>query len=210
MMLHADYAHFMVGTPDPKYPAAVNLSRAALASRKPADKDGWDQLATAALATGAFPVGFTPRLLEWQAGIYQGRTWRVPGLRLVGGVSQCGATEVVRPDWEFKEKDPYQFLCVDGGVLDNQPLGLARMLLAGEVFCRQPPLPRARQRKLACGRPERIGDFTVTALPVDHSVFGAVAFLIEKRDIQAPRLEVCWHIFRQKRYRQILSAGVQG
>ena len=53
------------------------------------------------------------------------------------------------------------------------------MLLAGEVFCGQSPLPRDRKCTLALRRPERIGDITVTALPVDHSIFGAVAFLIE-------------------------------
>jgi ribonuclease J len=57
--------------------------------------------------------------------------------------------------------------------------GTSKMLLAGEVFCGQQPMPRNRQRKLQPGKPERIGDFTVTALPVDHSIFGAVAFLIE-------------------------------
>ena len=53
------------------------------------------------------------------------------------------------------------------------------MLFVGEVFCGQAPVPRDRQRNLQPGKPERIGDFTVTALPVDHSIFGAVAFLIE-------------------------------
>ena len=57
--------------------------------------------------------------------------------------------------------------------------GTSKMLFVGEVFCGQAPVPRDRQRKLQPGKPERIGDFTVTALPVDHSVFGAVAFLIE-------------------------------
>jgi ribonuclease J len=53
------------------------------------------------------------------------------------------------------------------------------MLQAGAIFCRQTELPRDRQRTLALRKPERIGDITVTALPVDHSIFGAVAFLIE-------------------------------
>lgn len=57
--------------------------------------------------------------------------------------------------------------------------GTSKMLLAGEVFCHQPLLPRARQRIMKPGKPECIGDFAVTALPVDHSVFGAVAFLVE-------------------------------
>lgn len=57
--------------------------------------------------------------------------------------------------------------------------GTSKMLLAGEVFCYQPPLPRERQRIFKPGKLQRIGDLTVTALPVDHSVFGAVAFLVE-------------------------------
>jgi ribonuclease J len=57
--------------------------------------------------------------------------------------------------------------------------GTSKMLLAGEVYCRQIPLPRARQRKLHPGVPQLIGGFKVTAHPVDHSVYGAAAFLIE-------------------------------
>jgi ribonuclease J len=73
------------------------------------------------------------------------------------------------------------------GLLDRVPpavpiylsSGTSKMLLAGEVFCGQHRLPRERKRTLVPGQPKRVGDFTVTALPVDHSVFGAVAFLIE-------------------------------
>jgi ribonuclease J len=57
--------------------------------------------------------------------------------------------------------------------------GTSKMLQAGEIFCRQPSLPRDRQCKLDLRRAERIGDLTVTALPVDHSIFGSVGFLIE-------------------------------
>ena len=68
-------------------------------------------------------------------------------------------------------------------VPEEVPVWLSRstskMLMAGEIFCRQQALPRKRQRVMRLGRPETIGDFAVTALPVDHSIFGAVAFLIE-------------------------------
>jgi len=68
-------------------------------------------------------------------------------------------------------------------VPEEVPVWLSRstskMLMAGEMFCRQPALPRKRQRVLRLGKRETIGDFTVTALPVDHSIFGAVAFLLE-------------------------------
>ena len=57
--------------------------------------------------------------------------------------------------------------------------GTSKMLQAGHIFCGQTKLPRERECKLTPRRAERIGDITVTALPVDHSIFGAVAFLIE-------------------------------
>lgn len=57
--------------------------------------------------------------------------------------------------------------------------GTSKMLLAGEIFCGQTPLPRERQRTMEIGVAVIIGDLTITALAVDHSVFGAVAFLIE-------------------------------
>ena len=68
-------------------------------------------------------------------------------------------------------------------VPEEVPVWLSRstskMLMAGDVFCGQHGLPRKRERVMQPGEPKTIGDFTVTALPVDHSIFGAVAFLIE-------------------------------
>lgn len=53
------------------------------------------------------------------------------------------------------------------------------MMNAGAIFARQVELPRERHRKLVPGKPKRIGNFTVTAFSVDHSVYGSVALLIE-------------------------------
>ena len=57
--------------------------------------------------------------------------------------------------------------------------GASKMMLAGSVFARQVPLPRVRFRPLKPNRPVRIGDITVTPFAVDHSIFGAVGFLLE-------------------------------
>lgn len=57
--------------------------------------------------------------------------------------------------------------------------GTSKMLLAGGLFARQPGVPRARQQIFQPGEPFTIGDFRLTAYPVDHSVFDAMAFLIE-------------------------------
>jgi ribonuclease J len=53
------------------------------------------------------------------------------------------------------------------------------MMHAGGVFARGVELPRERFRELMPGQEVVIGDFRVTAFPVDHSVFGSAALLIE-------------------------------
>ena len=58
-------------------------------------------------------------------------------------------------------------------------IGTSKMMNAGAKFALQPVLPRERHRKLRSGTPVKIGDFTVTAYSVDHSIYGAQAFLIE-------------------------------
>jgi ribonuclease J len=57
--------------------------------------------------------------------------------------------------------------------------GTSKMMEAGSKFAQQPRLPRQRYRQLDSQKPVEIGDFKVTAYSVDHSIFGAQAFLIE-------------------------------
>ncbi|NUQ61182.1 MAG: MBL fold metallo-hydrolase [Pirellulales bacterium] len=57
--------------------------------------------------------------------------------------------------------------------------GTSKMMLAGSVFANGEEIPKKRFRKLQPGRPKTIGDFRVTTFPVDHSVYGSSAFLIE-------------------------------
>ncbi|HOF10201.1 MAG TPA: MBL fold metallo-hydrolase, partial [Opitutaceae bacterium] len=57
--------------------------------------------------------------------------------------------------------------------------GTSKMLLAGSLFARQPEVPRNRCNILVSGRPVEVGPFRVTAIPVDHSVYDAMAFLVE-------------------------------
>ena len=57
--------------------------------------------------------------------------------------------------------------------------GTSKMILAGELFARQPEVPRLRQHTLVPGAPVSVCAFRVTAYPVDHSVFEAMAFLVE-------------------------------
>ena len=61
-------------------------------------------------------------------------------------------------------------------------VGTSKMMLAGSKFAGQPALPQERHREIHAGRPVQIGDFCVTAFSVDHSIYGAQAFLIEAED----------------------------
>ena len=56
--LHADNLYFISGDSDPKIQGGLWLD-----STNP-NNCGWEKLAQAALATGAFPVGLTPRILS--------------------------------------------------------------------------------------------------------------------------------------------------
>jgi ribonuclease J len=58
-------------------------------------------------------------------------------------------------------------------------VGTSKMMLAGSKFARQPRLPRDRHHELTAGQTIQIGEFTVTVFSVDHSIYGAQAFLIE-------------------------------
>lgn len=71
----------------------------------------WPKLAEAALATGAFPVGLSPRILTRSIGDYFGR-------------------EEMRDPVAPREPDSYKFVCVDGGLMNNEPLEQARRYLA--------------------------------------------------------------------------------
>lgn len=57
--------------------------------------------------------------------------------------------------------------------------GTSKMLLAGSIFANMPRVARERTRIMPPGKPVTIRDITVTAHPVDHSVFDSMAFLVE-------------------------------
>jgi hypothetical protein len=82
--------------------------------------------AAAALATGAFPVGLRPRIIE-----RSDETW-YSYAGCVGYEDPAKACFVpLEPDESFRGEARYRFATVDGGTLDNEPLELARRYLAG-------------------------------------------------------------------------------
>ncbi|MCA8990320.1 MAG: MBL fold metallo-hydrolase, partial [Planctomycetaceae bacterium] len=57
--------------------------------------------------------------------------------------------------------------------------GTSKMMLAGSLFAAQVGLPQERFREVKPEEPIAVGNFTITGYPVDHSIYGGLAFLIE-------------------------------
>lgn len=105
MLCHKDSMGFAVSRDDTPVPATRPL--------KPADlpNGDWPLLVNAAIASGAFPVGLAPVVLDRPGSDLDGRYRR-------------------GPSWSPIPAD-YEFLCVDGGLMDNEPFELARQYLSG-------------------------------------------------------------------------------
>ncbi len=73
------------------------------------------------------------------------------------------------------------------GLLEHTPedvpvyatAGTSKMMLAGGVFAGQKPLPRDRHQEITDRKTFEVGDIKVTPFSVDHSCYGAMAFLVE-------------------------------
>lgn len=131
MTYHADYMDFVCSATRPADDTALWLKPYDFANR-----DSWGTLGDAALATGAFPFGLAPRPLKRLARAYARREWRVAGEFLdEKGTVHCERLRTIPPVWPQPIRDDpsymYEFLCVDGGVTNNEPLDLARRKLAG-------------------------------------------------------------------------------
>jgi predicted acylesterase/phospholipase RssA len=105
MLEHMDHMRFAVGRDGQAQPGECRLD--------PAEAPGgtWPKLVQAALASGAFPGGLAPRRLTNERAAYAKRHGR-------------------GPLWDGAGK-PVEFLSVDGGLMDNEPLELVRRLLCG-------------------------------------------------------------------------------
>ncbi len=151
MTAHKDNMAFTVSWNGATAPGAVPLDAGDVGRG-----DAWDLLGRAALASGAFPVGLAARRLERPGSDYDVRAWPIPEDRPLtrtgdGYRCECVRYETIRPSWpaemvegDGRLKEPYVFVSVDGGVMNNEPLELARRSLAGEG--RNPRDPRRTSR----------------------------------------------------------------
>ncbi len=121
MLNHADFYDFAIG------PAAATTDATGLDSNHYETPD-WSVLKSAALATGAFPVGLRPRMISRPNANWYSQSGAV-------GYEDTTNQRFVSfgPDPSFAEA-PYSFVSVDGGTIDNEPLELARRYLAGSAL----------------------------------------------------------------------------
>jgi hypothetical protein len=118
MLNHADYLDFSIGMPGPVVPGSHALDIQNTSS------PDWDLYKTAALATGAFPIGLAPRLIDRPPQDYNQS-------QLVGYEDQFGSVfNTIGPDQGIAALPSYSFVAVDGGTIDNEPLELARRYIA--------------------------------------------------------------------------------
>lgn len=136
----------------------------------PPEVRSWRQVAHAARATGAFPVGFPPVQLVRPAWHYLYQPVMVQRPSLDGRALTMHA-HVLEPNWAGVGQDPlgsYCFVCVDGGALNNEPIELARRHLSGLLG------RNAREAHLASRAVVHIDPFSDPSRPASAEV-GSVA-----------------------------------
>lgn len=118
MLYHGDYLDFTIGI----QPTSIEGSRALDIDNT--SGTAWDVFRKAALGTGAFPIGLAPRRFERPPSDY-------PTSNRVGYEDSITGFHSIPPDPSITACNPYDFVSIDGGVIDNEPLELARRYLAG-------------------------------------------------------------------------------
>ena len=135
---HADHGHFAIFGPD----STAALPAGAIPVNLPGTlgdlaADGWDRLRDAALATAAFPGGFPARPFFNSIEAYRSR----PGVGPAAAVdAERLAVTLDLPHGEAPA--PYHFWCIDGGLINNEPLDHARTVLTGSPKGEQPGDPQ--------------------------------------------------------------------
>ena len=134
MSLHADYTHFRItDAGDDELPDRTTLRWGDFGNPSPQK----ERLKLAALASGAFPIGLAPRTLaetipgDGKVDLYSARSWQIPTPES-HDPHECTHAEAIPANWgTIAPEYEYRFQCVDGGVMNNEPLELARRILAG-------------------------------------------------------------------------------
>jgi predicted acylesterase/phospholipase RssA len=124
MTSHADQMRFAVTGLGGGVPQSPYRDESMLVYPNSAALQNWMSMATAALASGAFPFGLQPRELSRSRDDMVFRYVALPG-------NAAPLWAQIKPSWPDGTEINYRFLNVDGGTLDNEPIELARIELAG-------------------------------------------------------------------------------
>lgn len=135
MMMHEDHKRFAVtgagGSPGrAACPEGTWQHEVVLPHPEPGDDDkyaAWRALADAALASSAIPLGLRPRTLHKQGADYSELPLVYPG-----GHNAPARIYKTVPEWGDSAPCDYAFVNVDGGLMNNEPVELARQALAGD------------------------------------------------------------------------------
>jgi hypothetical protein len=114
------------------YTSSVDQKIFEVAADGQMDHKQWKQMCAAAVGSGAFPVAFRPKAIEHSVKEYGER---LPADRRLW---QQGKVYV-----DFVGRSPAEFAHSDGGVLQNQPLGIAKNLVDEAVAEREARLGQA-------------------------------------------------------------------
>lgn len=127
MLMHSDYMYFRLS--ENPVPIAEGIA-VDWAKREEAN---WNILKQTSIASGAFPIALAPILLQRPRRNYNERLWPIPqsGSQSEGQAFKCYDLKPIPPNWPDGIDETYSFLCVDGGVMNNDPLELARRALGG-------------------------------------------------------------------------------
>lgn len=133
MSLHADYVRFRISDSEcESLPDCYSMSWDEFGKSSPVK----EKIKLSALASGAFPIGLAPRTLSHvipgnsQQDWYSAHAWPVPTPDSKDP-HQCFSAKPIPANWgALKPNYQYNFQCVDGGVMNNEPLELARQVLA--------------------------------------------------------------------------------
>jgi hypothetical protein len=104
--------------------ASLSISVKTLPGQQDNQLGDWDVYGTAALASGAFPLGLASRRLSFKWAHYTERRYPIP---IPPGVA-------IQPSFPLlaAEQDAFTFESVDGGLVNNDPFDYAQYALTGE------------------------------------------------------------------------------
>jgi predicted acylesterase/phospholipase RssA len=145
MITHADFMHFALTAKKPdqlnndilagddyvKWNEPYTKERSYAFWLDPNDytKKNWKRLSAAALATGAFPFGLAPVKLDR---LWEEYKYRKFPISTYDGAEYRQEFRTLVPEPMDASNNAYNFICVDGGLLNNAPFDLAHRVLTGD------------------------------------------------------------------------------